>query len=178
MTQRHRLIWSHHHLLLDGWSIPLLLKEVFTLYEGLCRNEPVQLAPVRPYGDYISWLQSQPLEEAERYWREKLRGLSSPTTLALGRRREARAEGESEYRKQRLHLSAAETAELSAAARRHQLTLNTIVQGAWSILLSRYSGERGGGVWDDGGGAAGRVARSGADGGAVYQHPADAGADQ
>src|SRR4029079_8783452 len=117
----YRLVWSHHHLLLDGWSIPLLLKEVFTLYEGLCRNEPVQLAPVRPYGDYITWLQSQPLDEAERYWREKLRGVRSPTTL--GRGREARAEGKSEYREQRLNLSAAETAELSAVARRHQLTL-------------------------------------------------------
>ncbi|HKP82394.1 MAG TPA: amino acid adenylation domain-containing protein, partial [Pyrinomonadaceae bacterium] len=138
--QRHRLIWSHHHLLLDGWSIPLLLKEVFIFYEGLCRNEPVQLAQARPYGDYISWLQSQSLEEAERYWREKLRGLTSPTTIARAGERSAGAEGE--YRGQRLHLSEAETAELSAVARRHQLTLNTVVQGAWSILLSRYSGER------------------------------------
>src|SRR5215216_2403802 len=130
----------------NGWSIPLLLKEVFILYEGLCRNEPVQLAPARPYGDYISWLRSQPLEEAERYWREKLRGLKSPTTLALGRGAVARAGeqsdgAEGEYRGQRLRLSAAETAELSAAARRHQLTLNTIVQGTWSILMSHYSGE-------------------------------------
>ena len=140
--QRYRLVWSHHHLLLDGWSIPLLLKEVFTFYQGLCWNEPVQLEPARPYRDYLSWLQNQPLAEAERYWREKLRGLRPSTTLALGRRREAHTEGESEYHKQRLNLSAAETAELSAAARRHQLTLNTMVQGAWALLLSRYSGER------------------------------------
>jgi amino acid adenylation domain-containing protein len=140
--QRYRLVWSHHHLLLDGWSIPLLLKEVFTVYRGLCWKEPVQLTQARPYRDYITWLQRQPLEEAERYWREKLRGLKSPTTLALGRGREARVEGESEYREQRLNLSAAETAELSAVARRHQLTLNTVVQGAWALLLSRYSGER------------------------------------
>ena len=140
--ERYRLVWSHHHLLLDGWSIPLLLKEVFTVYRGLCWKEPVQLAQARPYRDYITWLQRQPLEEAERYWREKLRGLKSPTTLALGRGREARAEGESEYREQRLNLSAAETVELSAVARRHQLTLNTLVQGAWGLLLSRYSGER------------------------------------
>jgi NRPS condensation-like uncharacterized protein len=83
--EHHRLIWSTHHLLLDGWSGPLILKEVFILYRGLCRNEPVQLAPVRPYRDYIFWLQSQSLEKAERYWREKLRGFRSPTTLALGR---------------------------------------------------------------------------------------------
>jgi NRPS condensation-like uncharacterized protein len=145
--QRHRLIWSNHHLLLDGWSIPLLLKEVFILYQGLCRNEPVQLAPVRPYRDYISWLQNQSLEQAERFWREKLRGLTSPTTLARGRgavaRDGERSEGaEGEHREQWLSLSAAETAELNAAARRYQVTLNTIAQGAWSILLSRYSGEQ------------------------------------
>ncbi|HEU4871498.1 MAG TPA: amino acid adenylation domain-containing protein, partial [Pyrinomonadaceae bacterium] len=140
--ERYRLVWSHHHLLLDGWSIPLLLKEVFTVYEALCSKKPVQLDQARPYRDYITWLQRQRLEEAERYWREKLRGLKSPTPLALGAGREARAEGESEYREQRLQLNAAETAELNAVARRHQLTLNTMVQGAWGLLLSRYSGER------------------------------------
>jgi amino acid adenylation domain-containing protein len=145
--EQHRLIWSNHHLLLDGWSIPLLLKEVFILYQGLCRNEPVQLAQPRPYRDYIFWLQSQSLEEAERYWREQLRGLTSPTTLALGRGAVARAgergeRAEGEHGEQWLKLTAAETAELNAAARRHKLTLNTIAQGAWSILLSRYSGEQ------------------------------------
>src|SRR6185503_18082392 len=102
---------------------PLLLREVFILYQGLCRKEPVHLAPVRPYSDYISWLQSRPLAEAEQFWRERLRGLSSPTMLALGRGAVARdgdrgdgAEGE--YREQWLRLSAAETAELSATARR------------------------------------------------------------
>ena len=83
-----------------------------------------------------------------------------------------------EYREQRLHLSAAETAELSAVARRHQLTLNTVVQGAWSILLSRYSGER---EVVFGTTVAGRPAElRGVEQmvGRVYQHPADAGADQ
>jgi amino acid adenylation domain-containing protein len=145
--EHHRLIWSNHHLLLDGWSGPLILKEVFMLYQGLCWNEPVQLAQPRPYRDYIFWLQSQSLEKAERYWREKLRGLRSPTTLALRRgavvragERDERAEGEHEV--QWLKFSASETAELNAASRRYQVTLNTIAQGAWSILLSRYSGER------------------------------------
>jgi len=144
--QRYRFIWSNHHLLLDGWSVPPLLREVFILYEALCRNVPAQLPPARPYRDYILWLQSQPLEEAERYWREKLRGLTSPTTLALGRGAIAgsveRGEGaEGEYREEWLPFNAAETAELSAMARRSQVTLNTIIQGAWTILLSRYTGE-------------------------------------
>ena len=145
-ADRHRLIWSRHHLLLDGWSISLLLKEVFILYEALCRNESAQLAQPRPYRDYISWLQGQPLAEAERFWREKLRGFSSPTPLALGRGAVARAEGqgegaEGEYREQRARLSVEETTELSAMARGHQLTINTLVQGAWALLLSRYSGQ-------------------------------------
>ena len=145
-ADRHRLIWSHHHLLLDGWSISLLLKEVFILYEALCRNESAQLAQPRPYRDYISWLQGQPLAEAERFWREKLRGFSSPTPLVIGHSAAARAGGQGEgeqgeYLEQRARLSVEETAELSAMARRHQLTLSTIVQGAWALLLSRYSGQ-------------------------------------
>jgi hypothetical protein len=75
--QRHELIWNHHHLLLDGWCLPLLLKDVFVSYEAFQRKQQPSLGASRPYKDYIGWLQEQDLEQAESYWREKLKGLQS-----------------------------------------------------------------------------------------------------
>ena len=138
--QRHQLIWNHHHLLLDGWCLPLLLKDVFALYEGLRQGVAVQLPPSRPYKDYIGWLQQQDLGQAESYWREKLKGFTAPTELGLERSGAASGFEEKEYSEQRLKLSEAATSGLQQLARGQQLTLNTIVQGAWGLLLSRYSG--------------------------------------
>ena len=137
----YQLVWSFAMMLLDGWSVGPLLGEVFMLYEALCRNESAQLAQPRPYRDYISWLQGQPLAEAERFWREKLRGFSSPTQLTLNRSVVGSHEVTGSQGQQQMRLSVEETAELSAMARGHQLTINTLVQGAWALLLSRYSGQ-------------------------------------
>src|SRR6185369_16349754 len=138
--RRHQLIWNHHHLLLDGWCLPLLLKDVFALYEGLRQGVAVQLPPSRPYKDYIAWLQQQDLGQAESYWREKLKGFTAPTELGLERAGATSGVEEQEYSEQQLKLSEAATAGLQQLAREQQLTLNTIVQGAWGLLLSRYSG--------------------------------------
>ena len=66
------LVWSHHHMLLDGWSVALVLKEIFTFYEALRRGEDLQLERPRPYGDYIAWLKRQDLKKAEDFWRATL----------------------------------------------------------------------------------------------------------
>ena len=55
----HRFVWTHHHILLDGWSVPLVLEEVFALYEAFCRGEDLRLEPRRPYRDYIGELLAQ-----------------------------------------------------------------------------------------------------------------------
>ncbi|HEX8352018.1 MAG TPA: condensation domain-containing protein, partial [Pyrinomonadaceae bacterium] len=142
-ADRHRLVWSHHHLLLDGWSMPLLLREVFSLYEAHARGESPYLPPPRPFRDYIAWLQRQDAARAERFWREYLRGFTAPTPLPLARA-SSQAGVESPRRghgERRASLSREATEKLSRLARTHQLTLNTVVQGAWAVLLSRYSGE-------------------------------------
>ncbi len=133
----HRLVWTHHHLLLDGWSVPLLLGEVFAAYEALRQNQPLRLPPARPYRDYIAWLVAQDSEAAERFWRGELAGLRSPTPLVVDRTTAVGdAQGEA-----KTQLSAETTAALHTLARQQRLTLNTLVQGAWALLLSRYSGE-------------------------------------
>src|SRR5205823_1201625 len=79
----YRFIWSHHHILLDGWSSSLLLGEVFGFYEAVRANRPVEAPPPRPFREYIAWLERQDLSAAERYWRGALRGFTTPTPLGL-----------------------------------------------------------------------------------------------
>jgi amino acid adenylation domain-containing protein/non-ribosomal peptide synthase protein (TIGR01720 family) len=136
----YRFLWSHHHVLLDGWSLPLLLRELFALYEGELKGEEVRLAPVRPYRDYVAWLESQDLAAAEAFWRHALAGFLAPTPLAVDRSMAAPAAEESHGTRQ-ASLSADRAEALRAFGRRHQLTVNTVVQGAWAALLQRYSGE-------------------------------------
>ncbi len=136
-------VWSHHHLLVDGWSLPIIFGEVFALYEALQRGEAPVLQPTRPYRAYIAWLQQQNMAEAEAFWRGALAGFTAPTPLAVDSISPdlELKEDEEDYALHRIGLPAETTEALRAVARQHQLTLNTIVQGAWALLLSRYSGE-------------------------------------
>jgi amino acid adenylation domain-containing protein/non-ribosomal peptide synthase protein (TIGR01720 family) len=136
----HRFIWTHHHLLLDGWSIAILLKEVFADYEALLRDVHKREPRSRDYRDYIAWLRQQDTSCAESFWRDYLAGFLAPTPLVVDHA-PADAAGEPDTRRARVRLSKPHTDRLRAFARQHQLTLNTLVQGAWALLLSRYSRE-------------------------------------
>src|SRR5215813_1578915 len=92
--ETYHFVWSFHHLLLDGWSMPLVIKEVFTFYEGLSQGRAVKLKAVRPYREYIRWLREQDMGAAEQFWREMLKGFSSPTALGIERRIEAQERSE------------------------------------------------------------------------------------
>jgi amino acid adenylation domain-containing protein len=137
----YQFIWSHHQLLLDGWSGSLLLQEVSSRYEALCHGEELPWQQSWPYGDYIEWLQQQDLSGAEAFWREALQGFNTPTPLVAGRAVGSLRGQKETYGDQGLRLSRTTTAALQTLARQHQLTLNTLVQGAWALLLGRYSGE-------------------------------------
>jgi amino acid adenylation domain-containing protein/non-ribosomal peptide synthase protein (TIGR01720 family) len=132
----HRLVWSSHHLIFDGWCFSLLLAEVFALYEGA----PLPPRP-RPYRDYVAWLADRDDAEAERYWQQRLRGFT-PTPVpfdrpeAFGGRHAGRA---GDYFEETVSLPALRVAEVEALVRRLQVTLSTLVQAAWALLLSRYA---------------------------------------
>jgi len=136
----YQFVWSYHHLLMDGWSRSLLFEEVMALYEAFRRGHAVNLKSPRPFSHYIAWLQDQDLEKAEGFWRETLKGFTSPTTFAPGRVADEVVPEREAYEEQRVRLSEATITEIQGLARRHRLTLNTIVQGAWALLLSRYCG--------------------------------------
>ena len=139
--QRYRFCWTSHHLLLDGWSTSQVFSEIFACYQALRRHQKPQLARVRPYRDYIAWLLQQDLSAAESFWRQTLAGFSAPTPLGVDRPAADLLDA-NDYGEDQLTLSGELSAALQQIGRQQQLTLNTMVQGAWALLLSRYSGER------------------------------------
>ncbi len=134
---RFDLVWTFEHLVLDGWSLSLVLRDVFTVYEAVLLHREAAVRPCRPFRDYVAWLERQDLSRAEAYWRETLEGFTAPTPLEIVR--SGGAGGTVAHVEHRLSTGATEA--LLSAARRHRTTTNTIVQGAWGLLLSRYSGE-------------------------------------
>ncbi len=124
----HRLVWTSHHLIFDGWGFPLILSEVFASYQDPGRPLP----PVRPYRDYIAWLAQRDESEAERHWREALRGFAEPTPLPFDRQEGA---GEGSFERS----VAFPAGEPESLAQRLQVTVNTLIQAAWALLLSRYA---------------------------------------
>lgn len=155
-NESHYLIWSHHHLLLDGWSAAIVLQEVLLIYRSLQSGREPALPQRLPFRDYINWLQKQDQRSVETFWRAYLQGVSAPTPLMVepaGTGEEAVAVLEEPLQAQRLRggrpvqlrsfrLVAEQLGALQLFTRRHQLTLNTVIQGAWALLLSRYSGQR------------------------------------
>ena len=135
--QEHQFVWSHHHILFDGWSTSILLNELFSLYEAGRRGEEAVLGPVRPYRDFIAWLEGSDAAAAEAFWRRTLAGLEEPTALGLAK---TQAAGEAARGERFSRLPAPETASLQRFSRTHRLTLATVVQGAWALLLGRYHG--------------------------------------
>ncbi|HEY0737362.1 MAG TPA: amino acid adenylation domain-containing protein, partial [Herpetosiphonaceae bacterium] len=137
----YQLVLQYHHLLMDAWSFALLFREVLAAYSAFSSGRNPSFPPARQYRDYIGWLQQQEVAAAETFWRTTLRGFYTPTPLDTARPRQL-AEPASTRPQQRLRLSSDDTAALQAFARQQRLTLNTLVQGAWALLLSRYSGEQ------------------------------------
>ncbi|MFI0976471.1 amino acid adenylation domain-containing protein [Streptomyces sp. NPDC021093] len=152
-----RVVWTFHHVVLDGWSTSQILADVFALYRRLTggadapgggadattggadtgQAEP----PARPpFKEYVSWLGGQDTQEAREYWRRALTGFGTPTPLPFDRLPVPGGQSRA-TELVRVELAAAQARELSGMARRHRLTLSTVVQGAWALLLSRYSGE-------------------------------------
>jgi aryl carrier-like protein len=135
-------VFSHHHLLIDGWSLSIILQEVFAIYDASRAGRDPRLKEPRSFRDYVVWLGQQDQAEAENFWRETLKAFTEPTSLGIENTHKTLAEQEQGYGEESLHLSETSTESLQAFARQNQLTLSTLLYGAWSILLSRYSGER------------------------------------
>ena len=126
----HRFVWTHHHLEIDGWSWPLIFRELSAHYTGTA------LAPARPYRDFIAWLAARPVQRDESFWKETLRGFHQPTPLPIPA---SALQTESAF-DVALTLGADFTRQLQQLARTLRTTSNAVLQSAWALLLAHHAG--------------------------------------
>ncbi|MBX9258018.1 non-ribosomal peptide synthetase, partial [Desmonostoc muscorum CCALA 125] len=134
----YQFVWSFHHLLLDGWSLPLVFKDLLEFYQAISHGEALPHIPTLGYRNYIAWLQQQNRDLAAEFWRQKLQGFTAPTPLTVDKPLSNQKQ-HSSYSEQQIHLTVSATAAVGSFARQHQLTINNLVQATWGLLLCRYS---------------------------------------
>ncbi|MFE9727905.1 amino acid adenylation domain-containing protein [Streptomyces sp. NPDC005794] len=130
---RHQLAVTYHHLILDGWSMPILMRELVALYGS--GGDPSALRPVRPHRDHLDWLARRPPEQSARAWRQALAELTGPTLIAPGADRNGPLP-----RQVWTGLDERDTRALTAWARAHGVTVNSAVQAAWASVIGRLTG--------------------------------------
>jgi len=147
--RQHRLVWTFHHALLDGRSHFTVLQEVFSLYDAALGGDTPKLAARlgkrRPYGDYIHWLQQQEWSSARDFWSAYLRRFRPPPDLRIGAQESSQSSSLNKYPRrasQSRALSEDLTATLKIIAQQNEVTLNTMVQASWALVLSRYYGSQ------------------------------------
>ncbi|MEF7613137.1 amino acid adenylation domain-containing protein [Aquincola sp. MAHUQ-54] len=137
----HRVVFSHHHLLLDGWSLPLLLRDWQTAYRAALDGTAPALAPAPSYRDHVEWLAAQDTAAARAFWRTLLAGFDTPSTPGFVRPApQATSTTATPPLTLRHTLGIDDTQALHTLARRLRVTPGTVLQGAWAVLLARSSG--------------------------------------
>ncbi|MCB1053923.1 MAG: AMP-binding protein, partial [Acidobacteria bacterium] len=132
------LLWTRHHLVVDGWSVSLLFQELLRRYQALVAGKPLPLGPAPRYRDYIAWLRRQDPDNEAATWQRELAGLSEPAVFEYGTAESAGAGGDEQWADAAGEVPWSTTAGLSSLGRSQGVTLATLVQGAWAILLARY----------------------------------------
>jgi amino acid adenylation domain-containing protein len=135
----YRLLWTFHHIILEGWSAAILIGEARILYESYCKNGPPQLPPPRALSDYLHWLKGCDSAAAETHWRHSLAGFREAIRIPFDMARDVSPPKVVESDACCVTLSRQTSDDLRKFARENGLTLNTLAQGAWALLLSRYT---------------------------------------
>ncbi|TCS97011.1 non-ribosomal peptide synthetase [Hazenella coriacea] len=136
----YEVVWTHHHLQFDGWSSGILLKEIGLLYKAYCDGDSLNLNDALSLREYVKWLQKQDLEKAEDFWKQALKGFQTPIRFNHIFPTKVKTQAISAYGDVVYEVSDEIQEKMKSFAKKHRITLNTIVQGAWAILLNRYSG--------------------------------------
>ncbi|QLE41851.1 amino acid adenylation domain-containing protein [Nostoc sp. C052] len=135
----YQFVWCHHHLLLDGWSSPLVFQDLLEFYQAISQGKSLSNIGTVSYRNYIAWLQQQDRDLANKFWRQKLQGFTTPTPLTVDK--PLSVEQHSGYSEQQIDLTVSATTAVMSFVRQHQLTMSNLVQATWGLLLSRYSQE-------------------------------------
>lgn len=137
----HRMVLSFHHIILDGWSLQAVFGHFSDAYAGLVAGRTPAPRPARPYRAFIEWLQAQDAAHARRHWAEALRDAPGPSGIAGALPPVAEPSGAPEdFDEIGCRLSTEEAERLRTAGQARKLTLNTLLQGAWALVLSRFTG--------------------------------------
>lgn len=136
-SDHHELIWTYHHLIMDGWSTALFVQQLFDAYCARTSGRLSDFSPPPPFSTYVEFLRTRDERRARKYWRRTLKDMREPTRLDLFSADPSR---EQEVCDVQTFVPADTTTALRTVARSHRLTLNTIVQGIWAALLECYSG--------------------------------------
>lgn len=136
----YRMVISFHHIILDGWSLQAVFAQFTDAYARLASGGRPALQATRPYRAFIEWLQVQDPNSAKGYWRKIMTGAPGPS--GIGRATTGlRPNQPDDFGEVELHLPSDEADAARAASVAHQLTLNTVLQGAWAITLGRFAGQ-------------------------------------
>ncbi len=138
----HRLLWTCHHALVDRYACVLVLKEVLGCYDALRERRAWAPPPAVTFAEHARWLREQDWDRGASLWRRYLRGFREPVRLPIDRNSGGGVDPADRHGRQVVTLPAALNGALLALARSEGVTLNTLVQGAWAILLARYCGRR------------------------------------
>ncbi|WP_156483870.1 non-ribosomal peptide synthetase, partial [Metabacillus fastidiosus] len=132
----YKLIWTFHHILLDGWCVGIILEELFTIYSNKLKGTKHQLEDPRPYSDYIKWLNNQDTEEGLEFWKNYLKGYQEKATIP-----KLNNSSTSEYKRGEKVIEFSEelTEKVIQMAKRNNVTLNTVVQSIWGLILAKYN---------------------------------------
>jgi amino acid adenylation domain-containing protein/non-ribosomal peptide synthase protein (TIGR01720 family) len=131
-------VWTFHHVILDGWSLPVLFKELLVSYSAYCKGEIPELPPAPAYKDFVAWIQQRDVSEAEKYWRKRLEGFTAPTVIKTNASPDTT--GFPDYRETVIQLRRDLVTQVRAVARDWRLTIGTVLQGAWALVLSHFGG--------------------------------------
>lgn len=128
-------VWSYHHIILDGWCFGIVVQDLFKVYNALREQKPYSLPPVKPYKDYIKWLEKQDKQASLHYWRGYLEDFEGQTTFAEQRKKQKDGYEPNELL---FSLPEEETKAFTELAKSQHTTLSTALQAVWSVLISRY----------------------------------------
>ncbi|HYC28666.1 MAG TPA: condensation domain-containing protein, partial [Chitinophagaceae bacterium] len=133
------MVWSWHHLLMDGWSMPVLMENFLSVYESISNGQLPPPQEEDKYEDYIRYIESGDKEQEEQYWRSYMDGLTESTLLPFINSISERNKGVGIYRSELLKFDEPTTQRIESFAQRHHITMNTLMQGVWSYLLHQYT---------------------------------------
>ncbi len=135
-NDKYYLIWSYHHILMDGWCYDILLGDFKTIYEGYANNKAVALPPAEPYSKYIQWLERRDKELSATYWQRYLADYNTTATLP---QKTGTKDNAFDQQVCRFEIGKAETAMLQQLSAAQGVTVYTVIQAAWGMLLSKYN---------------------------------------